>query len=63
MHKSTEQAFLEMTQVYTTHWVFRYRIVIYDSITKVKVTEYGLFTETDIAEQFAREHHIKLIRK
>ena len=49
MRKSPEQAFIQMVQVYTTHWVFKYKIVIYDNATKTKITEYGLFDERDDA--------------
>jgi len=63
MRKSPEQAFIQMVQVYTTHWVFKYKIVIYDNATKTKITEYGLFDERDDAGVFAQEHHIKLVIK
>lgn len=62
-NKSPEQAFLEKVEVYTTHWVFKYRIIIYDKITKNKITEYGLFDEISQVEAFAQEHNIKLVRK
>ncbi len=58
-----EQAYVEMIQIYTSHWVFRYRLIIYDKLTKSKVSEYGLFHSPEEAFTFAQEHHINVSKE
>ena len=35
-------------------------IAIYNSQTKLKVSEYGIFDNTEEARRFATEHHIEI---